>query len=97
MQWEKHSVAIFFEILSFEPETRKVLFGHKVRVDGSFVVGKGIDLVSVSFNLGNFCSSHESLQQKVKKMNWKQSLGTVTSVPSTTSLTAQLENFAFSL
>lgn len=60
-------VAIFFELVSFEPETRKVLFGHKVRVDGSFVVGKEIDLVSVSFNLGNFCSSHESLQQKVKK------------------------------
>lgn len=57
----------FFEIVSFEPEMRKVLFGYKVRVNGSFVVGKGIDLDSVFFNLDNFCSSHESLQQKVKK------------------------------
>lgn len=42
-------------------------------MNDSVVVGKGIDLDSVSFNHDNFCSSHESLQQKVKKMNQEQS------------------------
>lgn len=55
-------------------EVRKVLFGHRVRVNDSFVVGKGIDLDSFSFNPDNFCSSHErSLQQKVKKISQEQS------------------------
>lgn len=45
-------VAIFFFlIVSFEPETRKVLFVCEVRVNSGFVAGKGIDLDSVSFNL----------------------------------------------
>ena len=70
---------------------------EKFYVNGSFVVGKGIDLDSVSVNLDNFCSSHESLQQKVKKMNRERRLEAVTCAPSTSSLIAKLENFAFSL
>lgn len=54
-------MGFFFEIVSFEPETRKVLFGYEVRLNVGFVVGKGIDLDFVSFNLDNLCTSHESL------------------------------------
>lgn len=65
-------------------------------VNSSFVVGNGIDLGSVSFNLGNFYSSREHLQSKVKKLigsrGWK-----LTSLPSINSPIAELENFAFSL
>lgn len=52
---------------------RKVLFGCRVRVNDSFVAGRGIDLDSVSFSRDNFFGSHESLQHKVKKMNQEQS------------------------
>lgn len=72
-------------------ETRKVLFGHGV--NDSFVVGKGIDLDSFSFNPVNFCSSSErSLQQKVKKISqeWSCEFHDLHKF-----LLAKLEKFAF--